>query len=209
MAAYDQWKERQPPQELPDPQAQTEEKIAYLKDHYSGELSWVERVDMLNTTMDMGLITREERNLAYGDDTVVLTPDMTPAEIEAAGAARLKKDPWNQDWNVYFSEDPVSGFKTADDVLTWRDRVLSGEAEDGSSSVTPRSTAASRSTEPSGLPASLNSWESLVNLTVSKFKASGDLFSWLDEVLSKDRNNARPAEAPQKADIPVEGVPQA
>ncbi len=119
MAAYDEWKAQQPPQALPDSQGRTAENIAYLKERYSGRLSWVERVDMLNTMMDMGVITREQRNSAYGDDTVILTPDMTLAEMDAAREAHRKKDPWNQDWNVYFSEDPVNGFKTADDVFAW------------------------------------------------------------------------------------------
>ena len=32
MAAHDQWKEQQPPQELPDSQGWTEENIAYLRE---------------------------------------------------------------------------------------------------------------------------------------------------------------------------------
>ena len=114
-------------EELPSGQGATEENMAYLRERYSGELSWVERVDMLNTMMDMGVITREQRNSAYGDDTVVLTPDMTQAEITATIEAHRKNDPWNQDWNVYFSEDPVNTFKTADDVFSWLGQVLDGE----------------------------------------------------------------------------------
>ena len=127
MEAYNQWKGQQPSQELPSGQGATEENMAYLRERYSGELSWVERVDMLNTMMDMGVITREQRNSAYGDDTVVLTPDMTQAEITATIEAHRKNDPWNQDWNVYFSEDPVNTFKTADDVFSWLGQVLDGE----------------------------------------------------------------------------------
>ena len=142
MATHDQWKEQQPPQELPDSQGWTEENIAYLRERYSGSLSWEERVDMLDTMMDMGMITREQKYSAYGDTTVHLTADMTPAEMEAESRAHSKKDPWNQNWNVYFSEDPIIDFQTADDVLAWM-----AQPEGGSTGAAQTSLPVSRSAD--------------------------------------------------------------
>ncbi|MBD5155303.1 MAG: hypothetical protein HDT15_09630 [Oscillibacter sp.] len=163
MVAHDQWKEQQPPQELPDSQGWTEENIAYLRERYSGSLSWEERVDMLDTMMDMGMITREQKYSAYGDTTVHLTADMTPAEMEAESRAHSKKDPWNQNWNVYFSEDPIIDFKTADDVLAWM-----AQPEGGSTGAAQTSQPVSRSSAVSaagnnGLMTGLSPYVRLMN----------------------------------------------
>ena len=167
MIAYDQWKEQQPPQELPDSQGRTEENLAYLKEHYSGSLSWEERVDMLETMKDMGMITREQRNSAYGDYLVIVKITTTGEEIitgeEIVKAARSRSDPWNQDWNVYFQDDPIIGFQTADDVLAWM-----AQLEDGSTGAARTSQSAGRSAATSaagnnGLMTGLSPYVRLMN----------------------------------------------
>ena len=146
MVAHDQWKEQQPPQELPDSQGWTEENIAYLRERYSGSLSWEERVDMLETMKDMGMITREQWNSVYGDSLITEKLDLTTGrfvlqpEMEAKLEAFRRSHPWNQDWNVYFQVDPISSFQTADDVLAWM-----AQPEGGSTGAAPTSLPVGRS----------------------------------------------------------------
>ena len=123
---HERWKAQQPPQELPDGQGPTKENMAYLKDHYSGELSWVERMDMLDTMMEMGVIDREQRNQAWGDTLIVITPDMSYEE-ECAIMAEATQRFHIKDLDEYFSDAPVVDFKTADDVFAWLGQVLDGE----------------------------------------------------------------------------------
>ena len=169
MVAHDQWKEQQPPQELPDSQGWTEENIAYLRERYSGSLSWEERVDMLDTMMDMGMITHEQKYSVYGDSLITEKLDVTTGrfvlepEMEAKREAFRRNHPWNQDWNVYFQVDPISSFQTADDVLAWM-----AQPEGGSTGAAQTSQPVSRSSAVSaagnnGLMTGLSPYVRLMN----------------------------------------------
>ncbi|MBD5170193.1 MAG: hypothetical protein HDT20_08800 [Oscillibacter sp.] len=167
--AYDQWKEQQPPQELPDSQGRTAENIAYLKEHYSGSLSWEERVDMLETMKDMGMITREQRNSAYGDSLITLRIDLTTGkfvpqpEMEAKIEAYRRNHPWNQDWDVYFSVDPISSFQTADDVLAWMDQLEGGSTGAARTSQPVSQSTATSAAGNNGLITGLSPYVRLMN----------------------------------------------
>ena len=124
LKAWDQWKAQQPPRELPDSYGPTEENIAWLKEHYSGDLSWEERLDALNTAMDMGVITRDQRNDAMGWH---LTQEDPHKFAEAEYERYCAYGPQEADWDTCFKGTIASGFKTGDDLFAWMDKILAGE----------------------------------------------------------------------------------
>lgn len=126
LYAWDQWKAQQPPQDLPDSCGPTEENIAWLKEHYSGDLSWEQRLDALNTAMDLGVITRDQRNDAMGWHLTQLDPHKF---AEFGYGRHCVCGPQKADWDTCFKGTIASGFKTSDDLFAWMDEILAGEIE--------------------------------------------------------------------------------
>ena len=124
MYSYDAWKEKQPPKDLPDSWGPTEENLAFLKDHYSGDLSWEERVDALETMRQLGVISLGQMNKATGSEFLYL--DATKVHVTLNGKVDERK--FSDDWGTYFSKDPISAFKTADDLFSWLDNLLESES---------------------------------------------------------------------------------
>lgn len=132
MNRYDVWKEKQPPQDLPDSWGPTEENRAYLKEHYSGDLSWEERVDALETMEQLGVITHDQKYDALGSQTrtlnindwdytvKVITEDMKKAMEEYSAYL-------NGGWDACFQDRIISTFKTSDDLFAWLDKILEDE----------------------------------------------------------------------------------
>ena len=132
MNCYDVWKEKQPAQILPDSWGATEENLAYLKAHYTGDLSWEERVDALETMEQLGVITHDQKYDALGsqtralnindwDHTVkVIAEDMKKAMEEYSAYL-------NGGWDACFQDRPIGTFKTADDLFSWLDDLLANE----------------------------------------------------------------------------------
>lgn len=58
---YDDWKQTQPPRQLPGSKGLTEENIAYLRENYSGDLTMFGKIDALDTMVEMGIITEREK----------------------------------------------------------------------------------------------------------------------------------------------------
>lgn len=126
LDAWDQWKAQQPPRELPDSYGPTKENLAYLREHFSGDLSWEQRLDALNTAMDMGVITRDQRNDAMGWH---LTQEDPHKFAEAEYERYCSYGPQKADWDTCFKGTIASGFKTSDDLFAWMDKILDGENE--------------------------------------------------------------------------------
>ena len=127
MDSYAAWKAQQPPQDLPDSWGPTEENLAYLKEHYSGDLSWEERVDALETMVKLGVITREQRNDALGGGLTAFKP----AESRVIPCVTVKNTPvlaFGNNWDESLKDYIASGFRTAEDLFTWMDEVLKSEA---------------------------------------------------------------------------------
>ena len=132
MDRYDAWKAQQPAQILPDSWGATEENLAYLKAHYTGDLSWEERVDALETMEQLGVITHDQKYDALGsqtrtlnindwDHTVkVIAEDMKKAMEEYSAYL-------NGGWDACFQDRPIGTFKTADDLFSWLDDLLANE----------------------------------------------------------------------------------
>ncbi len=83
-------------------------------------------MDALETMVQMGVITSDQRDEAMGCEKVTHITrctlyDGTKQEPESERCRR------SDDWNVFFSLDPFGGFKTSDDVFAWLGQVLDGE----------------------------------------------------------------------------------
>ena len=141
MDSYDVWKAQQPPQDLPDSFGPTEENLAYLKEHYTGDLSWEERIDALETMKKMGIIDQEQSNAALGSEMVeiqlVERPDgslVPEKESESMwnGLVEREIERYNAylsgGWDAYFQDRPVGTFQTADDLFAWLDKLLESDA---------------------------------------------------------------------------------
>ena len=130
LDSYQEWKAQQPPQERPDSWGPTEENLAYLKEHYTGDLSWEERVDALETMVQMGVITREQEGDARGGAVVCGTWEEIKPILEKQ-AERVMKEYYayqSGGWDACFQDWEMSKFKTADDLFAWLDKILESES---------------------------------------------------------------------------------
>lgn len=130
MQQYDRWKAQLPEEEaaaLPDSTGLTEENIAYLRDRYSGELTWMEREDALNTMKQMGIINDQQKFSAHNSGgwvcLAVGSEAQREAEMEKLRQHVHRYDPLERDWNVLLGDTLISGFRTIDDVLSWVERL--------------------------------------------------------------------------------------
>ena len=132
MDRYDAWKARQPAQVLPDSWGATEENLAYLKEHYTGGLSWEERVDALETMQQLGVITADQKHDALGLQTRVLNINDWDHAVKVM--AEDMKKAMDEDyaylrggWDACFQDISIGTFKTADDLFSWLDNLLANE----------------------------------------------------------------------------------
>lgn len=126
MDSYDAWKAQQPSQDLPDSYGPTEENLAYLKEHYSGDLSWEERVDALETMVQMGVITRDQRNDAMGGGLTTFKPAERYV-IPCVTVGSVPTFAFGSNWDESLKDYIASGFKTSDDLFAWLDAILEKE----------------------------------------------------------------------------------
>ena len=110
---YKAWKAQQPELALPDPQGWTEENLAFLKEHYSGDLSAYEVYDVLETMRRMGVISQKEENYASGAVMIVLDP----SEINGVMYYTDQEDPSFWLGNVH--KTPMVNFRSLDDIISW------------------------------------------------------------------------------------------
>ena len=126
MYSYDDWKAQQPAQELPDSKGLTEENIAYLRERYSGTLSWEERVDALETMKEMGIITKEQSEEAMGNRIITiqlirqpdgsLKPEHEPEDV-------VDETTFAHDWNIAFKNRPFAQFTNIENILSWVNKI--------------------------------------------------------------------------------------
>ena len=130
MYSYDAWKEKQPPKDLPDSWGPTEENLAFLKDHYSGDLSWEERVDALKTMRQLGVITEEQEDKAMGVKCTRGTLEEIMPILKEQVKYAMKEDLayLRGGWDACFQDRPIGSFKTADDLFSWLDNLLESES---------------------------------------------------------------------------------
>lgn len=132
---YRAWKAQQPEPALPDSQGWTEENLAFLKEHYAGDLSAFEVYDALETMRRMGAISQKEQNYATG--SVMIALDLS--DIDHCIVIRDSTDPRDL-WLGGFHKTPMVGFRSLDDILSWVENFRAGDHPD----VVPYAEAAAR-----------------------------------------------------------------
>lgn len=137
LYSYDAWKAKQPPRDLPDSWGPTEENLAYLKEHYSGDLSWEERVDALETMEQMGVITEDQKYEALEGEGAKVGPPLNihdQDEMKRVLVPQMEQAIKNYHaykrggWDACFQDRPIGSFKTADDLFSWLDNLLESES---------------------------------------------------------------------------------
>ncbi|MCI8738607.1 MAG: hypothetical protein HFG10_00645 [Oscillibacter sp.] len=111
---YRAWKAGQPELVLPDSRGWTEENLAFLKEHYSGDLSAFEAYDALETMRRMGVISQKEENYATGSTMIAIDP----SDINQCIIVRDSADPRDL-WLGGFHKAPMAGFRDLEDILSW------------------------------------------------------------------------------------------
>jgi len=115
MHDYREWKKTQPELELPDSEGWTEENLAFLREHYSGDLSAFEVVDAIETMYSMGAISKNERNWAANNPAITISlEDLTKPHVLAEGY-----DPSEFSGAKAWREAPLMGFYALDDIFSW------------------------------------------------------------------------------------------
>ena len=102
-ADYKDWRSQQLPRELPDSQGVTEENLAYLREHFSGELSLFQRIDALDTMREMGILTREQMMDGLGLGGSLIRAGNT--KIVAYGSPDVARETWA--WGPFFADSPI------------------------------------------------------------------------------------------------------
>lgn len=127
MDSYQWWKGQQPPQEIPDSKGLTEENIAYLRERYSGSLSWEERVDALEAMEEMGIITREQKDDAMGGGPIrIQLIEQPDGSLKAANEPEIVVDEttFAHNWNIAFKKKPFAQFTDIESILSWMGKLL-------------------------------------------------------------------------------------
>ena len=111
---YRACKARQPEAVLPGSQGWTEENLAFLREHYTGDLSAFEIYDALNTMKELGILS--EKGLRCAEGTTMIRLDM---DLDG-GVFQTSVDPDSKAaWLRGFDEAPMVGFRSLDDILSW------------------------------------------------------------------------------------------
>ena len=111
---YRAWKARQPEAVLPGSQGWTEENLAFLREHYTGDLSAFEIYDALNTMKELGILS--EKGLRCAEGTTMIRLDM---DLDG-GVFQTSVDPDSKAaWLHGFDEAPMVGFRGLEDILSW------------------------------------------------------------------------------------------
>ncbi len=115
MADYYAWKAQQPPQQLPGSQGDTPENRDYLKRHFSGQLSVMERIYALDTMREMGMITRQEmlETIGVGNGLSIISMDDPVIFCQPAHL-----DPAISKWNDFFRHANISRCPTLDKLFS-------------------------------------------------------------------------------------------
>lgn len=125
---YGHWKAAQPPRNIPGSRGATEENLAYLRENFSGELSLFQKVDALDTMVDMGILTRREMLEAVG---------LGPVTLEAAGKVGVKANGTPEEaredcvsqWSSYYTSASIVQTGSLEDLFKLLDKQLKNSEE--------------------------------------------------------------------------------
>jgi len=117
---YKDWKAQQPPRELPESQGVTEENLAYLREHFSGNLSLFQRIDALDAMREMGILTREQMMDGLGLGRSLIRAGNT--KVVANGSPEVARYTWS--WGSFFADSPIVEMEDLDRLFEVLDRQL-------------------------------------------------------------------------------------
>ena len=134
MADYRAWKSQQPERVLPDSKGATEENLAYLLENFTGELSLFQRIEVVDTMREMGILTHNEMMNALGmGEFCLVAEDIGAPVIYCTG---LAGDNQMQAWSTAFHQLPLSRMNNLDllfEILDIQLRV--NKAEDTAAEI--------------------------------------------------------------------------
>lgn len=136
---YAAWKAQQPEETPPNEGGGlTEENLNYLRERYSGSLSWNEKMGVLEDLYKMGVLDKEQCEEAAGDETVIITGNIN--DPTWGGVVYLDYDPvecsqWAKAWEHIYLHSPAAGFQQLEDILTWAKAHSSLSQENGTVSI--------------------------------------------------------------------------
>ena len=108
---YEDLKRAQANSELPASLGSTDDDMAYLREHFSGELSDFQVCDAIETMRSMGIMSRYENNRVWGCRlmSVDLEHPVKTGPIEE----------WTDKFPADSADAPLFHFHTLDDILNW------------------------------------------------------------------------------------------
>ena len=127
-ADYQAWKSQQPARILPDSKGATEENLAYLLENFTGNLSLFQRIEVVDTMREMGILTEDQMMDALGlgkSGWVTADPACTIVVTGPAGDRNMEA------WSSFFYQLPLTKMNDLDDLFVVLDRQLrANRAED-------------------------------------------------------------------------------
>ena len=120
LSDYNSWKGTQPPRTLPGSKGMTDENIAYLKEHFSGSLSMFEKVDALDTMVEMGILTEKEKIEAVMGPIELVAVD-TENLIRAVPTESVRYMP---EWDGFFTGGAFMQSDSLEDLFKLLDEQL-------------------------------------------------------------------------------------
>lgn len=129
---YENWKAARPERHLPDSQGATEENMAYLKEHFSGNLDIFQKVDAYDTMVEMGIMTKREMLEAIGFGPVELV-SAGNVKIVANGSpedarARMVSE-YTAEWSNFFSTASIMQSDSLEELFKLLDEQLENAKE--------------------------------------------------------------------------------
>ena len=110
------WKQNQPDTALPGAESSEEEKISYLREHYSGASDGITLFDALSAMKEMGMISQVEYTYALGGPLIRISKEeMESGSFTISYGERDEMAYWGGD----FMTSPLVGFHGLNDIFNW------------------------------------------------------------------------------------------
>lgn len=125
ISDYADWKKTQPPRQLPGSKGLTEENLAYLKEHFSGNLTMFGKVDALDTMVEMGIITERDKLEAVMGKMELVAVDPEKLIVSAPSEAER----YMPQWDSFFTGAAIMQSDSLEDLFKLLDEQLKDSKE--------------------------------------------------------------------------------
>ena len=133
---YQAWKSQQPKRVLPDSKGVTEENLTYLLEHFTedkrtGELSLFQRMEVVDTMREMGILTHEEMMIAFGmSEPCLIYGGEVDGPPECWYGGLIGDDQMNE-WSDVLHRLPLSKMNNMNNLFRILDIQLRGNRAEG------------------------------------------------------------------------------